>query len=466
MRKYLDRLVASSSFLAIIFSVFYVGVTQATDEGLGPSFPRLAGIQIGTASPLDAERLQAISRLDVVIVPGWRTFKTPDGYDIETLPEAIKALNPNIKVFPYTNPPDMYHTDSTWAFPRQKIESEKSLNGNYSDWWLRTGNGEKLLGPVSSRYRVNLTPAVSRDANGLIWPEWFARYLNAAPTDAGDWVQTSGKGYRQGKWDGTFVDNVWVTKYYGITADWNDDGSDNSRDDALTKNLVIDGHLAYVDEWRRLQPGRNVIANLSSLVDKATQPLDQRMYGVYDGGVLEWVTRAEHWGGWNQMMADYRLGMDMSQGPKIVLFHHSLRMTRDRYPDSSFSDYRWNRYFLASCLMHDGYYVSSYNYHSTEWFDEFDIDLGYPVDPPQSSEWMNGVYKREFENGLVLVNPKGNGTQTVNIGAGWRRFVGVEDPVHNDGTPAMEITLEAQDGIILIRDGTEARPRSPALRVE
>ena len=93
-----------------------------------------------------------------------------------------------------------------------------------------------------------------------------------------------------------------------------------------------------------------------------------------------------------------------------------------------------------------------------DWYDEYDLAgtsntkwLGAAVDGPQLAPWSNGVYRREFQNGLVLVNPLGNGTRTVNVGAGWRRFQGTQDPVHNNGQAASSITLEAQDAILLVR---------------
>jgi hypothetical protein len=80
--------------------------------------------------------------------------------------------------------------------------------------------------------------------------------------------------------------------------------------------------------------------------------------------------------------------------------------------------------------------------------------------------WSQGVYRREFDNGLVLVNPKGNGTRTVNVGSGWKRIKGSQDPTHNTGQSVTSITLEAQDGIILLREGAISRPSPPELTVE
>jgi hypothetical protein len=80
--------------------------------------------------------------------------------------------------------------------------------------------------------------------------------------------------------------------------------------------------------------------------------------------------------------------------------------------------------------------------------------LGQPKGPPQTNAWSQGVYRREFDKGLVLVNPKGNGTKTVNVGSGWRRIDGSQDRNHNNGQSAASVTLKEQDGIILLRGGS------------
>ena len=231
------------------------------------------------------------------------------------------------------------------------------------------------------------------------------------------------------------------------------------------------GHIAYVNEWRRLfaednHKDRLVVANSSNLTDHIEDPLPERMRAIYNGGWIEHLSQSEAWGGWDTMMAQYRRGMRDASEPKLVMFHHNISRTRQRYPnlpESGWSDFRWNRYFLASALMDNGYYIhSGPDYSNKVWFDEFDVSLGYSIDPPQYAAWSKGVYRREFEGGLVLVNPKGNGSQTVNVGVGWRRFLGVQDPNHNNGAFAEQITLQAQDGIILLRDGAVPKPVPPA----
>jgi hypothetical protein len=172
------------------------------------------------------------------------------------------------------------------------------------------------------------------------------------------------------------------------------------------------------------------------------------------------------------MMGSYRRGLEIAKGPKIVIFHNKIKELLDDNPSIT-SVYRWNRYGLTSALMDNGYYAVFTPGDVRPEYDEFfggdnhSVSnlgyLGYPVDSPQISAWSQGVYCREFNNGLVLVNPKGNGTKTVNIGTGWKRISGRQDPVHNNGQVVTSITLAEQDGIILLRENRTAPPNPPEL---
>jgi hypothetical protein len=62
------------------------------------------------------------------------------------------------------------------------------------------------------------------------------------------------------------------------------------------------------------------------------------------------------------------------------------------------------------------------------------------------------VYRRNFEHGTVLVNPKGNGAKTVTIEAGYHRFQGNQAPAVNNGQPVTSVTLADRDGIFLVKN--------------
>jgi hypothetical protein len=61
------------------------------------------------------------------------------------------------------------------------------------------------------------------------------------------------------------------------------------------------------------------------------------------------------------------------------------------------------------------------------------------------------VWRRDFDHGIVLVNPKGNGPQTVILESSYTRIKGEQDPVTNNGATVTTVTLQDRDGIILLR---------------
>ncbi|MEA5079172.1 MAG: carbohydrate binding domain-containing protein [Anaerolineaceae bacterium] len=60
------------------------------------------------------------------------------------------------------------------------------------------------------------------------------------------------------------------------------------------------------------------------------------------------------------------------------------------------------------------------------------------------------VYRRDFEHGIVLVNATRQAV-TLQLGGEFRKINGQQDPAVNDGSIVTEVTLPAQDGIILLR---------------
>jgi hypothetical protein len=176
--------------------------------------------------------------------------------------------------------------------------------------------------------------------------------------------------------------------------------------------------------------------------------------------MIQDITRVDgQKGGWPKMMKSYRRGMNLADNPKIVIFHNKIKDLLDR--NSDMNVLQANRYGLTSALMDNGYYAVFAPSDLHPEYDEFYGGkvhaasklgyLGYPRNPPQTKAWSNGVYRREFDKGLVLVNPKGNGTRTVNVGSSWKRIAGGQDPKHNNGQSTSSVTLREQDGIILLR---------------
>jgi hypothetical protein len=71
------------------------------------------------------------------------------------------------------------------------------------------------------------------------------------------------------------------------------------------------------------------------------------------------------------------------------------------------------------------------------------------------------VYRRDFEKGIALVNPKGNGTQTVTFDSDFYTLKGTQAPSVNTGALVRTVTLKDRDGIILLRKTPAKRPNPP-----
>jgi hypothetical protein len=413
---------------------------------------------------------------------GVRNSNWGNGYTLTTLPEFIKSRNPDVKLIKYSNPHQRRNDVAAEQWIRDKLSREKGGGGN-DDWWMRDAANNRIFGGAgaskTNQWRINPTLRTTPDARGFRHPQWFARYWHAAPTDSGDWVAPAGssKGYglKGGDWDGVFGVDQYITKNHGEgNIDYDNDGSNDDVWSSTVRGWVMEGQKAYRDAWYALEPKFLFFGNVLHMLGE-NETIPASFFGTYDGVLVQDITKLYEpraGDGWGKMMAAYRRALALTKGPKIAMFHSNIGDWKLKYPSVNYSNYRWNRYGLTSCLMDNGYYAVMIEDGPPEldWFDEFDggeLDmvgyLGQAMDPPQTSAWSQGVYRREFYNGLVLVNPKGNGARTVNVGEGWKKIVGRQDPKHNDGQSVTSITLDEQDGIILLRENAMARPQPPQL---
>lgn len=441
---------------------------RAQQAEFNPTYPRIAARPHGTllsSSAVDVDS-RHIAKHHVAILATHRTWKG-GGFDMATLPAHIKSYNSKIKLFKYVNANQLDGASSSnknedWV--RAKLYAEKG-GGRNGDWWKRTSSGSHIKGYGAGKYQVNVSVQTTPDKSGLHWPQWFVRYWNAAPGDSGSWVAPSGyargRGLREGAWDGVYQDDQYISTsiFAPSNADLNNDRSNDPPRELRTRNWVSAGHIAVVDEWRKVQPSRWVLGQYAALTS-ASEPDPTPLKNVHDGGLIQDITRKDgQKGGWPVMMEAYRRGINLAGGPKIVIFHNNIKNLLE--DNAGMSVYQANRYGLASALMDNGYYAAMAPGQTRPEYDEFYGGkehsvaklgyLGYPKDPPPTKAWSQGVYRREFDKGLVLVNPKGNGTRTVSVGAGWRRIDGTQDRTVNNGQNAASVTLKEQDGIILVR---------------
>jgi hypothetical protein len=429
-----------------ISSVFTAGAALLLTTGAlandSPPYPRLGGVNNGSPHNYDDRTYQAsLAKLHVVVLniwPGWETNKT---MTMEQVIRNLKASGPATRVFLYQNSMEVAEGNAAAAPIWNKVDQMR--------WWLYPtgGSGTKLKSEFGNQtgkpnYQINTTLFTPRDSSGYQHWEWHARWV----------IQQY---YRSNpSMDGFFEDNVFYQPR--ISGDWNRDGVQDTP--AQAGRWLREGYRARFNLMRQLMPGKHVIGNIADWGHK--NAVLTELQGALNGGVMEGIIGAsygpETWGSWAEALRWYRKTMDAVAAPKWVIFNQHGTAT----------DYQGMRYGLATCLMDDGYYSytdKAKGYTGVPWFDEYDAKLGRATSPPPTVAWQKGVWRRDFENGIALVNPRGNGAQDVTLEEEFKRISGRQAPTVNSGQNARTVRLQDRDGIILLRNTAKPLPSAPTL---
>lgn len=395
------------------------------------TFPRLLGMNIGAKNYDNPSYQRDLARLDVVILGFYRGWNPGSGYAanstlaIQKTVQVIKAINPKILVGNYTILNEAYDNPNDTA----TLDLRDKLNA--TNWWLRNAAGQRVQWTTAyAAWDINYSAWAKPDANGQRWPQWLAeRDFNAYFRNVPEF-------------DVWYLDNVFILPR--VTADWDFDGRDDEPSSTNTRLLSAHyaGHLAQWNHIRKLHPGIMLMGNTAD-----TDLSNAEWRGKLEGGFLEGLMgkswSIETWGGWPKMMEFYRAQMANLKASKILGFNVHGKPT----------DYRFFRYAYTSCLLDNGYFSFtdvSRVYSSVPWFDEYDFKLGNAVSAPPTAAWSNYVWRRDFQNGIVLVNPTTT-SRTLAVGPGYRRLAGTQDAAVNNGSSVGQITLGPKDGIVLRR---------------
>jgi len=392
-----------------------VAVRPATAAGLPHKYPRIANyFLLPTVTALQAREL---ARWDVVILGAENQYTSAAIFPI------LRELNPDIILLAYIPSeefPGGYESLSDQNHPLYKLRQ-----GIADGWWLRDAAGVKTgFWPGADMLNVtNDAPVVG----GVRWNTYLAKFVDEQIISTGIW-------------DGVFYDNVFND------VSWVNNGNIDTNNDHVADLASIadarwrDGMTTLMAETRaRIGSDKLIIGNGGGLY-----------YPDMNGRLIEEFPSALD-GGWSGAMAKYQDVLSRGLSPSIVIVN---RKSSTGLP----TDYQGMRYGLASTLMGDGFYSFDEGSvrHAAIWsYDEYAASLGMPLGaakriwPSKSSTFADGVWRRDFENGIVLVNST-NDAQTIKLGDGYEEIRGTPSHV-NSGRIVTSISLAGHDGRILLK---------------
>lgn len=421
--RYVVASIMLSASLGLCSPVFAVSPALNARTALAKDarFPRLFAMAFMEQGINRPEVQTQLAKFNIVVLgfrPKWAmTTHVP----VRNVVQSIKKLNPNILL-------GNYSILSEACIEYKDVTKERTEKLDKEAWWLEKADGSRVsLNPKTCRLEINFTEFTKPDAKGMRYPEWAA-----------DWYFRE---YYQGipEFDFWYFDAIrfrtWIKE-----ADWKRSGADQRGEEPALWPVYRRGQAAHFKAAQSLSPDMLFFANTDNDLSS------QEYKGVLDGAFLECVMGKpwsfESRNGWEWTMNLYRSMERSVKGPKLSVFGVCGNPT----------DYQFFRYAFGSSLLANGYFSfsSSDVYGIPPWFDEYNIDLGHPVDAPPLVAEKSGVYKRAFENGVVFVNPTDKPISFI-VPSGYRHIFGNQDPVMNNGLPVSKINLPSKDGIVLVR---------------
>lgn len=385
-------------------------------------YPRLIGMNIGKKHYHDSTYQQELAKLDIVVLGFYRSWGG-EAMAMRQVVKNLKKLNPGILVGQYSVMNELRDI----ANDKAKEDIRKKVND--ANWWLRNQKGERVQ--WSDKYNaseVNFMALAKPDAKGKRYPQWLAErdyhvYHQTVP-----------------EFDFWYTDNVMHRPR--VKADWDGNGVNDDPDSPPILKSWREGYVAWWNRIRDLTPDMMIMGNTDGDLSQT------EFKGQLDAAFLE-ALMGKSWSietrnGWDAMMARYRAVKVNLKVPRIVGFNVS----------GDPEDYRFFRYAFTSCLLDDGYFSftgKKRGYSSVPWFDEYDIKLGRAISPPPVKPWKNGVWRRDYEYGVVMVNPN-SWQRAVNLEPGLRRIVGNQAPKWNNGEDVKKLVLPGKDGILLVKN--------------
>jgi hypothetical protein len=320
---------------------------------------------------------------------------------------ALRALNPNFLVL-------HYHLSMWQSAPATDfILPDASCMGSpvcwandyptvttHEDWFWHDANDQRVASTADQKLLMNVSVAA------------FQQY----------WEQSLEQQVTAGEYDGIFFDSA-SPALLQAECGGSGPGQDSrlSGTQAKTTSFAALGNTTWIAAWQTWMKTLNddlaakgipLIPNTSAF----TTTWDTTNYGLTAGAFVEGFAGAGF------AMADWAAStnelLKLAGAGKIVILQNYL---------SSASDAATRMYYLGNYLLVKGShtYLEYFAGGPLEWYPEWKVDLGVPTSSPAidvGTLLRDGVYRRDFAKGSVLVNPSASPV-TMALGATFKRVV-------------------------------------------
>lgn len=276
---------------------------------------------------------------------------------------------------------------------------------------------------------------------------------------------------------GNYIDGIWMDNTKIYPSYWSLDLEDSGVEDAgspptaTRRNWAILGHGRFIDELRAIRPTALIHGN-SQCNDPQTQTAQfystPQLQGL-DGGMYEFAgsfsgninIKTLHGQGWAKMMTVYQSLTNLLTGP-----NKAVALTIGLSTDTAFAEARLG---ICSALLGDGQInllVGDSLTATPPDFDEYNANLGTPIDPMPTVATTGNLWKRRYQNGVVIFNGAtvvGAGPPNWTSGAAetvntslipynvYKRIAGSMDPSTNNGSIVSgSFSLNGWDGRVLL----------------
>lgn len=408
-------LLLAASFAAVFI---FLDPQESLAQENSSSYPKLANYYLHT--PILEADVPSLARFDVLVLHMLAQQNSAEQI------RAIRRLNPGIIILVYIASEEfpieahkMWDSNANGLFKKQ-------LSGITDEMWLKNDSGAHLIF-WGTNWMLNVTDYPS--AGGRRWTDYLSDFV------VKELLSTN-------LWDGVFYDNSW----YDVS--WLQNGQIDANRDGRN-----DGSATLDAAWRA---GMSKLFRLTR--EKAGKTIyivgngDKGYYGDINGIYFESFTTAPYIS-WEEKMRLYKMSADTSRRPALTIVGNT-----SAEPQASKNDFQRMRFGLTSALMENGYYgydAGSGSHAENWWYDEYSVNLGTPTGDAVALSGSNSIYhkdvwKREFSNGLAVVNSLAE-SQDVDLGGEYEKIIGTQDQVVNNGGIVSKVKLKAKDGLVMLK---------------